>query len=452
MKKRTTILLCVSFSCLFACKKNWLDEKRDLNIVVPTSISDMRKLLNETNVFWNDYRGLAVIAGDEFSTPDQVLNAQSWRTGNLAYVWADDVFEGSSNVSAWDGPYKQIFYTNVVLEGLSKLSPQQHELIEYNDVKGGALFFRARAFYALTVHFTAPYKQSSPIDALGIPLRLHSDIYAKVERNTLVETYQQTIADLRQAAALLGTHPQVKTDASKQAAFALLARICLSVADYENAFLYADSCLAIQNNLMDFNQLDLNIRFPIPMNNEEIILEATMQPSAAIISPTNGLINEELLHLYDVDDLRREVFFQENQTGGYGFRGMYNGRSGLFAGLAVDEILLIRAESAARLGWNDDALSDLNRLLQSRYKTNTFLPRNTNSDLLNGILAERRKELLMRGLRWEDLRRLNLEPEAAIMLKRMVNGEQHDLLPNSDRYTFRIPQYIVDDTGIQQNN
>jgi len=70
---------------------------------------------------------------------------------------------------------------------------------------------------------------------------------------------------------------------------------------------------------------------------------------------------------------------------------------------------------------------------------------------LNKILTERRKELLMRGLRWTDLRRLNKETAFATTLSRIVNGTTYTLPPNDPGYVFRIPLSVINFTGIEQN-
>ena len=114
---------------------------------------------------------------------------------------------------------------------------------------------------------------------------------------------------------------------------------------------------------------------------------------------------------------------------------------------------LIRAEAAARAGLKDSALADLNRLLSTRWKTGTFVPYAAGSadQALDIILAERRKELIMRGTRWFDLRRLNKEPRFAKTLVRIQNSTTYTLSPNDNRYTFLIPAQVIALTGMQQN-
>ncbi|HTM98670.1 MAG TPA: RagB/SusD family nutrient uptake outer membrane protein, partial [Pedobacter sp.] len=88
-----------------------------------------------------------------------------------------------------------------------------------------------------------------------------------------------------------------------------------------------------------------------------------------------------------------------------------------------------------------------------RYKTGTYLPYTIGNtiNVLALILAERRKELICRGTRWMDLKRLNLEPANATTLTRNVNGLTYTLLPNSKRYALPIPDEEILISGLPQN-
>ncbi len=57
------------------------------------------------------------------------------------------------------------------------------------------------------------------------------------------------------------------------------------------------------------------------------------------------------------------------------------------------------------------------------------------------VLQERRKELIFRGTRWSDLRRLNLEG-AGIGLNRIINGVTYTLPPNDARWVMLIPREV----------
>jgi len=103
------------------------------------------------------------------------------------------------------------------------------------------------------------------------------------------------------------------------------------------------------------------------------------------------------------------------------------------------------------------AMEVLNNLLQTRWKiingTSTFneIIAQDASEALQIILTERRKQLCFRGLRWTDLRRLNLENNFAKTLTRHVGAETYTLPPNSSRYVYPIPDDEISLSGIQQN-
>lgn len=57
----------------------------------------------------------------------------------------------------------------------------------------------------------------------------------------------------------------------------------------------------------------------------------------------------------------------------------------------------------------------------------------TDQDLLiRKILLERRKELLVRTVRWTDWRKLNEEPSFEITLSRVINNKIYSLAPYSE--------------------
>ena len=174
------------------------------------------------------------------------------------------------------------------------------------------------------------------------------------------------------------------------------------------------------------------------------------QPNYASIDPYYARVDSLLYSSYASDDLRKEAFFYQSFPG-YTFKGSYSPYQ-LFTGIATDEVYLMRAESYARLGDKDAALSDLNTLLVKRWRTGTFVPvaASTANEALGIILIERRKQLLFRNLRWMDIKRLNKEG-ANIVLKRIISGETYLLQPNDNKYALSLPADIINMTGMQQN-
>src|SRR5690606_17027469 len=155
---------------------------------------------------------------------------------------------------------------------------------------------------------------------------------------------------------------------------------------------------------------DVNARYPMTQDyeaNPEIVFMCNIS-NLAITNTSRFNVDTLLWALYEENDLRTQAYFIE--TGGRRVCNVsYRGSAALFTGIALGEILLNRAGCNARMGNTKAALSDFNHLLSQRYKKQGFSPLDIKDDdvLLRMILTERRKELLMRGTRWEDLRRLN---------------------------------------------
>jgi len=438
-------------SLLCSCKKH-LNEIPDSNLQVTRTIDDLLSMEDNDQVTTNSTPGMSQLGSDDY-----YLSGTAWQTADIiarnAYIWAANPYEGQS-VPGWNNSYKAIYIVNAVLERLPQVPVD--DSVKYRMVKGGALFFRAFFFYALEEAFGEPFRPASAAKDLGVILRLNSDPKSNPGRATVSEVYRQILSDARQAVSLLPSLPDpVKRNRpSAAAAYALLARVCLTMQDYEGAKKYVDSSLALYDRLMDYNAFDINSTRPFSLSlNVEVLLNCSQQAYAAQYA-SGSIIDSSLYRSYDVNDLRKYLFFRINQTtGSPSFKGQYTGLSYLSGGPALDELYLIRAECNARAGDKDKALEDLNALLIKRWKTGSFVPYSalTPEEALRLILEERRKETLFRDLRWADLRRLNQDPRFARVLTRIVNGQLYTLPPNDPRYAWPIPDDEIRMSGVPQN-
>lgn len=206
---------------------------------------------------------------------------------------------------------------------------------------------------------------------------------------------------------------------------------------------------------MDFNLINLEQDYSFKndygQTNSEVLLFNWVY--AAITAESSVNFDTELLSLYRPADLRKNVYFKKAKDERIIFKGTYSPVFGYFTGLATNELWLIRAESAVRTGRIQDAESSLNHLLEHRYKKGSFISYTFKDtrEALETILIERRKELFMRGTRWEDLKRLNKEPEFATTLVREIEGVKYDLPPNDPRWVWPIPDNEVELNHLEQN-
>jgi tetratricopeptide (TPR) repeat protein len=436
-----------------ACAPDFLDVKPDKALVVPSQLNHFQALLDAATVAMNQGPGLQILATDEFYHTESAVANLNFIERN-SYLWADQIYEGRG-VRDWEYPYKAIFNANIALDGLSRIKPDAASQREWDHIYASALFYRAFSFYNLAEVFAAPYREQTAGSLPGIPLRLSMDVNELVGRGTLKQTYEQILKDLTEAGRLLSpemTHAHRPSGAAVKAA---LARIYLGMQQYEKAGQMASEALQIQSTLMDFNTLDTVVVLPFPrplsLGNPEIIFHYGMTPYVLANSPLTH-VDSAVYNAYEDNDLRKKHFIIRRPNNVMGYKGSYGVGADGYGGLVTDELYLIRAECHARSGRVEQALSDVNTLLKARYKTGTFKELTATADnILELVLRERRKELLGRGHRWSDLRRLNQDPRFAVTLKRVVNGVEYTLPPNDDRYVFPIPDDEIAISGIEQN-
>ncbi|SEK75819.1 SusD family protein [Olivibacter domesticus] len=440
----------LAISILFGCQKDFLDIKSDKKLVVPTNLKDLQSLLDNTERMNILMPYLTEISADDYYVRADRYQSLSSLTMKSAYVWAKDFVYQNNSSSDWDWRYEQVFLANLALEGLDKIERNSNNAKDWNNIKGSALFYRSWAFYQLSQLFCKPYDSTTANTDLGIPLKRESDINEKVFRATVKETYEQMLNDLSEAIDLLPTVSNPKTRPSKAAAHAFLARLHLLMGNYANAAEHAAASITLADKLMNFNDLDATANYPVPQFNDEVIFHSSML-GALILRENRLIVDSVLFDSYQADDLRKKIFFYYDGENRY--KGSYDGTRELFTGLASDEVYLILAECYARLGMTGNAIELMTTLLENRYAKGTDLSLGTlnQEQLLYNIIAERRKELVFRGLRWTDLRRLNKETAFKVTLKRELNGVQYELLPNENSYVLPIPPNIIAINGIEQN-
>ena len=447
------IVLILSLSAiLVSCKKQdgFLDTKPNQALAVPSTLGDLQALINNEPIFNTFYPSLGLI-----STDDYYLTNDYWptigTTGKNSYIWAKEIYAVNTNVQDWNWSYDQIYYANTILNVLPGIKTASGEQVESNNIKGSALFFRAMAFYNLVQTFAMPYDSATAGKDLGVPMPLIPSLTAKLPRLPESQCYAQILSDLNIAATLLPDLPATKTRPSKAAVLGLLSRIYMVLGNYTLSLKNAAACLALYDQLQDFNKLD-PAAFPVyPNFSPEELYHASF--TGYDNNGFEALVDTNLYRSFtSPDDLRPSIFFYNN-NGAIGFNSQYDKLNNLSATISTDEIYLNKAESEARLGNTNAAMTDLNTMLITRWSTGTFKPHTAISadDALVQILSERRKELVFTGLRWSDLRRLNKDSRFAITLYRNINGVVYSLPPNDLRYAMPIPDNEIQLNPMPQN-
>ncbi|MGN6421374.1 MAG: RagB/SusD family nutrient uptake outer membrane protein [Pseudobacter sp.] len=433
------------------CKK-YLDEKSQDLLVIISTLTDCQALMDlTTNVNNKDVNG-GDASADNYYLNDADL-ASLTAPGRNMYTWQPYfVYADNSSLHDWGYAYHIVYLANTVLENLEKIERTSANAVTWDDIKGQALFLRGKSFLQLLGLFANAYDPSTSGTDLGIVLRFTTRLDEKFVRSSVKDSYDQVLADMEAAARLLPKNPVHVLRPSKPAAYSFAARAFLYMGQYDSCSYYTQKALQIKSMLRDFNTMNTaaNFTFAPQYTHPEIIYSSVM-PTHELMNITRAKVDSNLYALYVDGDLRKKIFFRGNAAP-YVFKGSFSGNQLLWSGTAVNELVLMKAECAARRGDKDQALDDLNYLLKNRYDDDIFIPVDATDGpaALRLILTERRKEFPFSGLRWMDIKRLNKEG-ANIVLTRKVNGQFISLPPNDPRYALAIPLNVIEFSNIPQN-
>lgn len=428
-----------------------------------TAVSEMQDLTKFRDQLYGTLRG--VTAGSWVYTTDIQLDhfiglvtngniLGMFSTGNI--LPTDGDIEGF-----WASSYSSIATCNAILAkcdefaAKSDLSESDKQLVER--YKGEAKFTRAYMYLWLADHFCQSYTQvkgGPEAKATGLPIvttyNPTSDVTKYPSRSTLKETFDLINSDLSEAYTALKAYEATNNKdvaallqpcaiyLSSYAVEALQARVALLTGDWATAKAKAEDVIENGNyslaNTSNYKEMweDENSSEPIfrpfMSSPSEIggstgaLFLSDNQKSAQYI-PTFGTV------LYYADsekgsDVRFEAFFTEYENidiDGEGFDSYvfnkYPGNDALKVGqtknfvnmmkpLRLSEMYLISAEADARLGNNNPArLNEFCANRYSGYETHTY---ENAQKLLDDVLDERNKEFIGEGMRWSDIRRLNI--------------------------------------------
>lgn len=451
-------LFCLISLILFASCEKFLDERISKTSTVPATVEDLQSLLdNGSKINMGNYPVFIETGTDDFQISSEAFANLSTFNKEIYTYKNPESYPTATEIALWRNPYYSVSLANTVLDELPRVRASKG--LDFNHIKGQAQFHRAYVHFMMAQVYCGPYDKMTAHNELGIPLRLSADINVKSKRSTIAETYESIISDLKEAATLLPIDVSVMTRPSKVAALAALSKVYLTMGDYENTARYAEQALAFYSTLIDFNDVNVNANFPFPQMNKETIFFAYSSGTAMLNATRSSYINKDLMSLYDLNDMRLKAYFTFEKNGEYTFKGHYLGFGGsaFFCGLTTSELLLNLAESNVRMNKLSASNANLNQLLIHRIEKKYYNPIQINDQgmLLIAVLNERRKELIRRGVRWSDLRRLNKEDKfrKTISRKLKINGQDKvfELFPNDQNYIYKIPIEVISMTGMKQN-
>ncbi|MCF3111673.1 RagB/SusD family nutrient uptake outer membrane protein [Niabella sp. CC-SYL272] len=451
MKSKVYIYAVSAFlilTAMIACSK-FLDKKTSNGLSTPNSLKTLQALLDNSDVFNISVApSYGEASADNYFITDADYSKLSDQSKN-AYRWAPVTYNYSNE---WAKCYTTVYYANLCLEALGKIPATPENRSDWEYIKGASLFHRAYAFLNLAWTFAKAYDKITAATDLGIDLRLQSDYTVPSKRSSVAAVYSRILEDLSEAITYLPANTAHVLRPGKAAGMALMARAYLSMRNYDSAFKYADESLKLNPYLIDYNAINNAVLpFAALAYTPEVLFYSTVYPGDVMPSK-RVMIDTILYRMYKTGDMRKILFFDPNGMY-YNFKGTYSTNVGLvFSGITTAEMYLVKGECLVRMGKIKEGLDQLNTLLRKRGSPVILAPEDvgTEAEALQIILEERRKELIMRGVRWSDIKRLNKEG-AGILLQRLINGALVTLPANDNRYALPLPQDILIRTGMEQN-
>ena len=269
----TTLILTVMF--LTNCDDL---EYRPINQLDESKVINSAELLQ--NVTYGTYAKLKNVnylkrcrQAKEFMSDDIILVKTTGDHVMQTYNYGHIVNSNISN-SIWTLGYQAIYSSNVVIDAIDNNTedPVLKQLLGEN------LFLRALIHHDLVRVFGRPYTNGDPTKNPGVMIRNNVDPNDIPPRSTVKECYDFIIADLLKAAEYMNTDkPAIY--ASKEVAYALLARMYLYIGDNNNAIKYADSVInSGKYELLKTNDYRKYFTFT-PEENKETIFAIKLLPT-----------------------------------------------------------------------------------------------------------------------------------------------------------------------------
>lgn len=400
----------------------------------------------------------------------------------------------------WTQVYKKINIANNVLNSLQKVARNTTDEIEgAAKVEGEARFLRAYYYLTLVSLYGQPYAPSTAASMAGIPLKTSPEVEdVKWQRNSVEEVFRLIESDLLAAdEAFNGVKKEKRSiyRADQTAVRLLLSRVYLYMQQWQKAARYAQLVIDSHPQLQDLRttqtpmMLKGNTENIFSMGGDDLPVMIGYQAQALRVS-------KALYNTFSSNDLRRQLWLWKNGV----FQGLtlrqdasasftspldptqanyyYYGYTGylLHEQSPISSLFWMRsaeaylnlAEAQAYQGDETAARTAVNTLRRHRFSNSTtqWELSSTGSQLITDIRQERRRELMLQGHRWFDLRRYRVcavQPEQISISHNYTYYEERGsskpletrkyvLTAEDPTWTQPIPQEVLDfNTGMEGN-
>lgn len=457
-KIKTFFALILVGLALTACS-DYLNEKpKGKNI--PETLADYSEMLNyEYGAHRYNITQAAYLLGDKYCSKSYLTGSNPLYQAN--YLWDTSIdrakWNNSDETTYYQG-YSNIAVSNLVME--NAMTATDATDAERHTVYAYAQAMRAMAYYQLANFYADTYESSTASTKLCVPIIISSAVNAPYEQGTIQQVYDMMIADVNEALPYLPDQGRNILLPGKAACYAFLARVYLTMMNYDKAEEYADMALAMNDALYDWTKF-----YETHRSNIETAGVWTRSSSPAGF---DYIENYDFKHgdnssanaIISLPEWRGQTveggdakFFSNWKLRDYGggtiyYYGMTTGYFNM-GGCRTVEQYLIKAECEARKGNLTQAMSLLNKVRKTRILADKYQPltASTAGEAMKYICRTKFNEFIGSILPFADIRRLNAEGIYPYTLSRVRNGLTETLPGDSYLWTMVFPLGAIENPG-----
>lgn len=461
MKKYIFILLTFALGFGFSSCDNYIDVLPK-GMRIPTTLQDFEALLrNEYSANYLACAQAPYLLNDKFVDTNACLNQDNLTTCH--YMWKEDrdrTLLNASTEDIFDNGYGIIGVMNTIIENVPGAT--QATEAEKNEVLSYAYAVRAFTLFQIVNYYADAYDPAKADATPGVPLIYSADLNAPWHQGSVKEVYDQILSDFNKAIELgVPQKSMTAVHPNRGAVEAGLARVSLSMRDYDKALSHAEEALRLNSNLFDWNEFyqqykdriddpdDYN-RITSPMDHVNVENYWFCSGNGNPNYPTSDInIPLERRDMFEPGDVRALCRWKEYQDQADVYcRGMLTGYYNL-SGIAVPEVYLIKAECLVRNGKIEEGLKALDTVRKTRISPEVFAEATaaTDAEAIEKIRRAKADELINSIYPFIDAKRLNAEGKYTVTLSKTFNGKEYTLAPTSHLWTMVFPANAINRPG-----
>lgn len=454
---RTAIVTAIAISALSSCE-NYLNYQPK-GQRIPTELADYEPMLRyEYGNLRFDCLQAAHLLNDQMCTQSSLSYYPYYKAN---YNWEEETdrcYYNNSDETTYYAAYGGISTCNLILEKVPLTTATDKEKQE---VMAYAKVLRAMHYYLVTNYYAAAYNPSTAATDRAVPYITSAEVNAPYTQVTVKEIYDHMISDLTEALPYLPDFGTTILHQGKGAALAMLARIHLTMMDYDKALDYANQALAINDKLYDWNEFYQQNKEMIDNRESYTAVQSPMSYKyvenysfAHGSSSNSSRIKNMPIPRGDMFEDGDAYFYCNWKPRTVGADSYHYGcTQGLinYNGLRTVEQYLIKAECLARKNDITGAMAALNAVRKTRIFTESYQPVGAKdvTEALTLIRQRKDNEMLFTIVPFADARRYNTENTyiATRTFQKTVDGAMKTLSPTSHLWTLPFPLGAIENHG-----